>query len=454
MKTFLSSLLFLITLFANSQNWQGVGGGMNFWVEKLYADSVSDVLYATGAFSTAGGTNVNRIAKWNDTAWSALATGISSNAKDFCWYNSEFYVGGGFLYVQGGTVWSPGLAKWDGVKWDSLPIQPFPTGNGAILDLMVYNNELYVSGIFDTIAGIPANSIAKWNGSAWSTINFPYGQQNPAIITSMAMYNGDLYIGGNIDDTLYGEMYRYDGANWYAVGNGIFGAMAQVNKLIVYKNELYVAGSFSQYEYSGNPGNTIAKWNGSTWSDVAGGTSYICLGCAQIFDMTIFNNNLYVVGTFDSIGGIYASRIAYWDSTKWCSLGTTFNYGLSSVAVYNNELYIACGKLIDTDTMNYIAQWTGGSFTDTCGNTSAVNETNSSSQISIYPNPTTGIFTITSTEKISSIRITNIIGQEIYHLTIQPFNHSTIDLSTHPKGIYFLKVISEGNIYTQKIIIQ
>jgi hypothetical protein len=50
--------------------------GMNDLVYALAIDS-SGNLYAGGAFTTAGGTTVNNIAKWNGTSWSALGAGIS-----------------------------------------------------------------------------------------------------------------------------------------------------------------------------------------------------------------------------------------------------------------------------------------------------------------------------------------------------------------------------------------
>jgi len=73
--------------------------------------------------------------------------------------------------------------------------------------------------------------------------------------------------------------------------------------------------------------------------------------------------------------------------------------------------------------------------------------------VSVFPNPSTGIFTISSSEKISVIEIYNTLGQIIYQSKVQSPT-SNIDLSDKPKGIYFLRIIAEDKTYTQKLIIQ
>ena len=82
-------------------------------------------------------------------------------------------------------------------------------------------------------------------------------------------------------------------------------------------------------------------------------------------------------------------------------------------------------------------------------------------EISIYPNPTTGIFEIKNEElKIKNIKITDITGKIIYNLTrghAPLYIENTllqIDISTQPAGIYFIKIQTENEIITEKIIKQ
>ncbi len=78
----------------------------------------------------------------------------------------------------------------------------------------------------------------------------------------------------------------------------------------------------------------------------------------------------------------------------------------------------------------------------------------SSNQISIYPNPSNGIFTITNYEfQITNVEITDITGKRIKQFVIRN-SKFVIDLTNQPTGIYFLKINSNDGIYTEKIIIQ
>jgi hypothetical protein len=84
-------------------------------------------------------------------------------------------------------------------------------------------------------------------------------------------------------------------------------------------------------------------------------------------------------------------------------------------------------------------------------------------QFSIFPNPNNGMFTFAintavSETKKSQITIYNIIGEVVYQSLISN-QQSVIDLSSRPKGVYFIRINSgssanTGKISTKKIIIQ
>jgi hypothetical protein len=58
--------------------------------------------------------------------------------------------------------------------------------------------------------------------------------------------------------------------------------------------------------------------------------------------------------------------------------------------------------------------------------------------LSVYPNPTTGVFTTNSNSPVSEISVFNILGKEVYHLN-SPALHLTIDMTGMEKGIYFVR---------------
>ncbi len=74
--------------------------------------------------------------------------------------------------------------------------------------------------------------------------------------------------------------------------------------------------------------------------------------------------------------------------------------------------------------------------------------------INIFPNPTSGIFTIEGKD-IQSIEITNISGQVLYYSydDSKSSDEFRVDLRKYSKGVYFVKVQSKYNISTNKILL-
>jgi len=78
--------------------------------------------------------------------------------------------------------------------------------------------------------------------------------------------------------------------------------------------------------------------------------------------------------------------------------------------------------------------------------------------LSIYPNPTNGLVTVStasSQSAINSISIVNVIGKEVLspHFTAVS-NEVEIDLSTQPKGLYILLIQAGEDFYSRKIILE
>lgn len=72
------------------------------------------------------------------------------------------------------------------------------------------------------------------------------------------------------------------------------------------------------------------------------------------------------------------------------------------------------------------------------------------SEVTMYPNPTTGILNINNTEN-SKIIITDLSGKILYNK--QSYNGiKTINMSNYKAGIYIVSVINESSVVTEKII--
>jgi len=86
----------------NGTQWQQVGEGLNDTVWTIYVDSLTNKLYAGGAFTQTGlGIQAKHLAEWTGTNWQEVGGGTNSDV--FCLYSkdSNLYIGG--LFTQVGT---------------------------------------------------------------------------------------------------------------------------------------------------------------------------------------------------------------------------------------------------------------------------------------------------------------------------------------------------------------
>ena len=81
-----------------------------------------------------------------------------------------------------------------------------------------------------------------------------------------------------------------------------------------------------------------------------------------------------------------------------------------------------------------------------------LNENTDNSFITIYPNPSDGIFHLTLKNE-TEIEVYNIMGKAIYK-TVTTNQAATINLGKEAKGIYFVKIVDNGKIVYKKIILR
>jgi hypothetical protein len=154
-------------------------------------------VYAGGFFTTAGGTAVNNIAKWDGSSWSALGSGVGGvnyhSVTALAVSGNDVYAGGYFL-TAGGTA-ANYIAKWNGTSWSALGSGM----NGQVNALAVSGTDLYVGGGFNTAGGIVSGYVAKWDGSSWSALGSGTGGGDvfgPAV-HALAVSGSGLYVGGD-----------------------------------------------------------------------------------------------------------------------------------------------------------------------------------------------------------------------------------------------------------------
>lgn len=416
-----------VTSFVKSQNWLPVGGGANNPISCLFTDTVNNKLYAGGYFSSMGGVSTDAIAVWDGIKWDSIGSGLDI-VRSITIFNNELYAGG-----------SSGVNRWDGQTWIKL--------SNNYGDVYSDGTSLYAFGWFDSIGGIAASKIAKYNGISWSAIDTTtwYGGS----IADVSLYKNKLYIGGNFNNR-NGTIQRlamFNGSQWEQVDNGIQGSIAVVNCFKIMNNILYLGGLFSKAQ--GNPGNSIAGWNGSNWIDMGDGISH------QVFDLEIFHNQLHLAGNFTNAGGIPSRFYTRWDGSKWCALNDQFNNVGHALTVYNDTLYFAGGfTFTGTDSLKYIGKLSNDNI-DTCSTSVAVQDYSwKESNPNLFPNPCNEYLSIVIPTDFS------IASFEIYRfdgtiLSVQKINSSKSEynVTNLPSGLYPISIVIDGYRYWSKLLI-
>jgi hypothetical protein len=108
-----------------------------------------------------------------------------------------------------------------------------------------------------------------------------------------------------------------------------------------------------------------------------------------------------------------------------------------------NGLVVGCYTVQITDNNGC-----SKSYTTCISFSTKVDELLTGTTISIYPNPSNGVFTISNTTVIDKldITVTNALGQTVISESAKNTNQLQIDLSKMSKGVYYLKATSnEGN---------
>jgi trimeric autotransporter adhesin len=228
--------------------------------------------------------------------------------------------------------------------------------------------NIYIGGKFTVVDQVRAPYLAKWNGTKWSAVGLPNSKIEEAPILIQSEVNalalgsdGSLYVGG-YGMTLNGNtrrcLLKWDGTEWTDLSGPSLSASASthfVDALSFWNGHLVVSGRFSQM--GGTSASNIALWNGSEWSDLAGGMNGPVSSCLS------YNGLLYAAGSFSQAGGMLVKNIARWNGSSWSAFGAECDGAVSHLALGDNGL-LAAGAFreINNTVCNGIAKFDGTSW--------------------------------------------------------------------------------------------
>lgn len=268
-----------------------------------------------------------------------MGDGFNGTVRALAWtLDGRLYAGGDF--DQSGLDRVGHLAEWTGTRWQSTPL---PVSNGPVLSLAPMDDgSLAVGGSFSSINNVPFPRIARLSDDQWFTMG---SFQGP--VTSLRRESDGIYAVGMYSSS--SPAARWNGTAWQAVNAGTSTCTLAVrlsDEEFILSGNYYTAGnpySYLRVVSSAAPRTT----NGTIWNAVRDGQG----GCI-------------VSGTFTTIGGVQANRIARWNGVSFTPLGS----GLPTVpvAIYvlrNGDVLAAGGTPTIQGGFGHIARWDGDTWT-------------------------------------------------------------------------------------------
>lgn len=287
--------------------------------------------------------------------WDSLRSGVHSDVGTMYAdsINDYLYIGSNSLFSAGGIT-AHGIAKWDGTSWNVF--SAIPSG-ASCHSITRYNGDIYAAG--DFYYSVPYSFVMKWNGTSWDSV----GRAQYGGVGRLVVYNNELYALGAFSDfagiTAANNILKWNGSNWSSVKDTIFNDY--ISSMVEYNGVLYIAGNF----YNSVSGIwEICKWNGTSWVKLSNGGIYG--GIDEVADMIVYNNELYVAGAFTKADGNVGNYIQKWNGTSWSEVGGGVlgigggNGQINDMLIYHNKLYVF-GDFSTAGGVpaQYIASWDG-----------------------------------------------------------------------------------------------
>lgn len=419
----LQAMFCLIMTRSFSQNWTNYNdtnsGLSNNLVSSISIDTNNEV-WISASNGCSGQYGLNRFDGTNWIHYDQTNSGLVSDAvlRVLTDQDNNVWV----TYFCGGM----GLTKFDGTNWTTYNTSNSNLPSDWVADLFLdSNNDLWLA----------SNGITKFDGTSF--INYMPNSDSLYPVTALYVADSIVYAtGGNLG--LYKFNIDNSAVTQYTTVNSNIPCM-HFGTLTMDQNGILWMGS--QDDFQGSIGGGIATFDGNTFTAIN--------PFASIYTWVYYNQSIAV----DHSNNIWVSTrsegLYKYDGTIWIHVGANLpQYGVAGfvyVDHYNNIWYGDANSGVWTNTL-----------------TLSITEQSFAEDINIYPNPVTGILTFdlkSNKQQKFDIEIYNTSGQLILQ---KEFNVNktittginTINVADLSNGIYFIKVITDEKIITQKFIKQ
>jgi hypothetical protein len=404
------------------------------WSDNQAIEKAIDIVYAGGNMTS------ETYQEWTGTAW------VNSELYSYT-YNSNGYQLTEIAQIWGGSSWINSYQYSYTYDANNNELtQTYQTWSGSAwvnsgLYTNTYNSDNYeLSQVYQT-----------WSGSAWNNSSeylFTYNSNNDETSEEYETGSGSTWT----PSSLYTYSYNASNVEIIELYQGWSGSV-WVNEL-QYLNETFNANNDCTYEVEQVWNTVSSAWdNGAQYYFTYDANNNNTSQEYQYWSSTLgwVNEELYLY-TYNSNNDwtFYAEQS--WINSAWVNeLTESATYDVNNLElsfIYN--YYNSTGTLATSGDSDYYY------FTDVLGVNNIKAQQNN---ITVYPNPSKGIFTLSITNYelgITNVEVYNMLGEKVYSQPTVQSSSFIVDLNNQPSGVYLYRVISESGtlVGEGKLVVQ
>ena len=325
------------------------------------------------------------------------------------------------------TVSNGSCSDIDTVIVTVIPLPSLPTAGN--------NGPVNIGSPLLLTASSISNATYSWTGPN----SFTSSQQNPTVSSSATLAMAGTY---NVTATVNG-CTGPSGSTIVVVNStssdSACGTEEFNNGIIAPSGWVFTnIGTGSTYTTVANSGNAIPSLKLDATGDI--------VETALVHDVSQLSFWIKGNGT----DATSALLVEGYNGSNWISVDNISN--ISSTAgitkTYNNVSTFSKFRYTYTKSAGNLA------FDDVeviCGSSVGIKDIINENAITIYPNPTNKLLTVSIPEKTRQINILNALGQNV--ISVIPNGKSSIDFNLEAEGIYFVQIIGEKKIVTKKLVV-
>ena len=224
---------------------------------------------------------------------------------------------------------------------------------------------------------------------------------------------------------LTGGYTQYD-ANWNVI-NETPGVLAMINTTTntIDASFTFAVGNHPEDLIINGTGDKLYYSDGS-WSKAV---YEFGINDTQLPATVFINKSFYGLGYDPVWNEIYGS-----DAVDFTQQGWVFRYATTGIVVDSFQVGVIPGSFAFRQDVLGVS-------------------TISTASVSVYPNPSTGRFVISSSEVINSITVRSILGAVVKSVDVSSLS-DVVDLRAEVRGIYLVEINTNSGMITKKLIVE